>query len=185
VQMTDLKKRMQAGRVVSCVTPAGFEVQIRPPNMEQHALSGGLPSRLREMAMKGVTAIDEAMTQAIEGDIEMLGYLDGIVAKVFVDPSFDTPVYALSERPTDAPDDWQAEIHQVAGDKLDEYLVPIDYRWALLVAFGEEDKDGEGRRLFGREPLSRFATFRAEHGCDEDCEPCQRVRDLVSLGGAV
>jgi hypothetical protein len=185
VQMTALKDRMRQGRSVKCMTPAGFEVTIRPPNMEQHALSGGLPSRLREMAMKGVTAIDEAMTQAIEGDVEMLGYLDGIVAKVFVEPKFELPVYEMTVPPENPPDDWQAEIIQTSGDRLDEYLAPIDYRWALLVAFGEEDKDGEGRRLFGREPLSRFATFRAEHGCAEDCVACQRVRDLVSLGGAI
>lgn len=181
--MTAVKERMKQGRTVKCLTPAGFEVTLRPPNMEQHALAGGLPSRLREMAMKGVTAIDEAMTQAVEGDIEMLGYLDGIVARIFVDPHFDPPVYELTVRPDNAPDDWRAEIVQTGGDKLDEYLVPMDYRWALLVAFGEEDRDGEGKRLFGREPLSRFATFRREHGCSEDCEHCKRVLAAVSLAG--
>lgn len=177
------KERMRKGRTVRCTSPAGHPVELRPPNMEQHALSGGLPSRLRELAMKGVTAIDEAMTQAVEGDIEMLGYLDGIVARIFVDPQFEPPVYELTKRPDNAPDDWQPEIIQTGGDKLDEYLAPIDYRWALLVAFGEEDRDGEGKRLFGREPLSRFATFRREHGCTEDCEHCQRVLAAVSLGG--
>ena len=65
-----------------------------------------------------------------------------------------------------------------------EYLLPIDYKWLLLVAFGETDFDGEGKRLWGREPVSRFRLFREEHGCAEDCDGCARVADRVSVGGA-
>lgn len=179
-----LKDLMREGRVIRGVmTPAGFEVSLRLPNIESHALSGGLPAAIKKVATEGVSGVDKAIQAATaDGDAEMLTYLEGIIARMFVEPEFEPPVWEL--RPVD-PDKPQGEqkVTLVEGDKLDEYLTPPDYRWAILVAFGEKDVDGLGRRLWGREPLSRFKTFREEHDCPEDCPRCSTVVARLSLGG--
>ena len=174
------KERMQQGREIACVSPSGFDVTIRPPSVERHALSGGLPTRLKQMAAEGIEGIDKAIHEAdTEGDAEMLTYLDGIVARTFVNPAFEPPVYETQVLDEETGD---LGIVLVSGDKLDEFLLPADYRWAMLVAFGETDTDGEGKRLWGREPISRWKTFREEHECAEDCAGCARVAARLSLG---
>lgn len=171
------KERMKALRkTVTCISPSGFEVTLIPPSLERHALSGGLPSRLRDIAQSGPIAIDKAIAESKDGDPELLTYLDGIVARLFASPVFVPPVWEF-KRDTSGKellyDDSGAEVKQgghravvcVSGDNLDEYLLPADYRWALLIAFGEMDEDGEGNPLWGRESLSkRFATFPDESG---------------------
>lgn len=179
------KERMRRRRAaIECLSPGGEMLTIQPPNIERHALSGGLPARLKEIAAAGVSGIDKAIEEATDGDPEMLTYLDGIVCRSLVDPQIDPPVWALSEPPEDAPDDWQPSMVLVSGEDPNEFLLPVDYQWLLLVAFGERDTDGEGKRLWGREPLSRFRVFREEHGCAEDCPGCQGVQGRFSVGGA-
>lgn len=171
----EVKRALAAKRLIECVTPSGVEVTIRPINLERHALAGGLPARLKAIAQGGVEAIDQAIQTATDGDPETLEYLDGLICQVFVSPEFKRPRYAKE----DDGDTKKGDLLQ--GDKLDEYLLPADYRWALLVAYGEEDRDGEGRLLWGREPLSRWATFRAEHGCAPDCSACRAAQGKLSV----
>lgn len=165
-------------REITCYAPSGNVYTIRPINLERHALAGGLPAKLRAIAMNGSTAIDKVIGwNEAEGTLgddeddellspeakaerdsergEILEYLDSLVRTLIV-----------------APD--------LTGVDLD-IIPPVDYRWSLQVAMGEADEDGEGRRLWGREPLSRWATFREFHGCSEDCAECQRVREFFSL----
>jgi hypothetical protein len=163
---------LKANREITCYGPSGNVYTIRPVNLERHALAGGLPAKLRSLAMQGAQALDKAIGWDDENDEdeivspetraerdaekrEVLDYLDKIVRTIIVAPDLD-------------------------GEDLD-VLPPVDYRWALQVAMGESDEDGEGRRLWGREPLSRWATFREFHGCDEDCDHCRAVREFFSL----
>ncbi len=138
--------------------PSGNFYRIRPMNMERYALAGGLPATLRQLAMKGAEGVNEVLSG--ESDIinehgdEVRSYIDSLVRQVIVEPDL-----------TDA--------------DLD-VLPPVDYRWAVNVAMGEEDRDGEGRKLWGREPLSVWATFRNEHECAEDCASCQRMVTSVA-----
>lgn len=182
------KARMKAKRAaVTCSAPSGEEVTIQPPNLERHALSGGLPSRLKAIAEAGVAAVDKAIKEASEGDPETLTYLDGIVCRTLIDPEIEPPTWEMRHpKREDGEDDLDAPavMTLIAGEDPNEYLLPIDYKWLLLVAFGETDFDGEGKRLWGREPVSRFRLFREEHGCAEDCDGCARVADRVSVGGA-
>ena len=171
----EVKARLRAKRNIECVTPSGVEVIIRPLNLERHALVGGLPAKLKAIAQGGVEAIDQAITTATEGDPETLEYLDGLVCALFVSPEFKKPRYARE----DDGDTRKGDL--ISGDAMDEILLPADYRWALLVAYGEEDRDGEGRLLWGREPLSRWATFRAEHGCTQDCPACRAAQGKLSV----
>jgi hypothetical protein len=174
----EVKERLRLKRTIECVTPSGVEVVIRPVNLERHALAGGLPAKLKAIAQGGVEAIDKAIEQATSGDPETLEYLDGLVCEVFITPAFKRPRYARE----DDGDTKKGDL--ISGDALDEYLLPADYRWALLVAYGEEDRDGEGRLLWGREPLSRWATFREEHGCAADCEACITAQGRLSVPSA-
>lgn len=153
---------LKRSRTLVAPGPSGNVYRIRPLNLERHALAGGLPANLRNIALQGARGIqrlfqgdDEQVSQ--EGEA-VRGYLDGLVKQVIVEPE-------LSE----------AEL---------EFLPPVDYRWALSIAMGEEDYDGEGRRLWGREPLNRFQLFAQEHGCDPSCGSCGRVRDRVSAAVA-
>lgn len=144
---------IQAARVVTAPGPSGLVYKIRPMNMERYALAGGLPASLRELALKGAQGVAEVLsgTQEVidERGSEVGDYLDGLVRQVVVEPSL-----------TDV--------------DLDE-LPPVDYRWLVAVALGEMVHDGEGRRLWGREPLSSFATFRDFHDCPADCRSCERM----------
>lgn len=168
---TDLAT-LKGTREITCYGPSGNVYTIRPVNLERHALAGGLPAKLRALATQGAEALDKAIGFAESEDddeivspekkatrdaerAEILEYLDTIVRSLIV-----------------APD--------LSGEDLD-VLPPVDYRWALHVAMGETDEDGEGRRLWGREPLSRWATFREFHGCSEDCDHCRGVREFFSL----
>lgn len=155
---------LKANREILATSPSGNIYRIRPINLERHALAGGLPAKLRAIALKGSDALDEAIGWGAEDDeegeadetkLEILKYLDSIVESIVVEPN-------------------------LRGEDLDEVLPPVDYRWLLHVAMGETDEDGEGRRLWGREPLARWATFREFHGCSEDCDSCRRVRDFFS-----
>ena len=147
---------LRASRSIVAVGPSGLTYRIRPLNMERFALAGGLPATLRQLAMGGADAIDKVLT-APEGDedtSEVRDYMDGLVRRIIVEPDLE-------------------------GFDLDE-LPPVDYKWAARIALGEDDRDGQGRRLWGREPLSVWATFRDEHGCSEDCASCDRLRLSVA-----
>ena len=155
--------QLRRSRELVALSPSGHYFKIRPLNLEQYALSGGLPSQLRALALQGAAGINQLFA-GDDGELSAKGeslreFLDGIVKKMVVEPN----------------------LHNA---DLEEDLLPVDYRWLVNIALGEEDRDGEGRLLWGREPLSRWATFRDEHDCPEDCEGCQRVRDRLSLAGA-
>jgi hypothetical protein len=151
---------LEASRELVAPGPSGHVYRIRPLNMERHALAGGLPQTLRHVALGGVADVEKALNEAAGSDDgsagELREYLDGIVRQVVVEPSLE-------------------------GVDLD-VLPPADYRWLLLIGFGELDVDGEGRRLWGREPLSRFRVFAEAHGCDADCVRCERARAALSRG---
>lgn len=165
---------IKAAREVTRPGPSGIVYTLRPINLERHALAGGLPARLRQIALAGSDAIDKLLlgedevevaeddepispdAKAAQNDAraDVLMYLDGLVRTLLV---------------------------SVEWNDVDvEDIPPVDYKWAVKIAMGEGDEDGEGRRLWGREPLSRFNYFRHFHGCDEDCEGCNGVREFFS-----
>lgn len=151
---------LEASRELVAAGPSGHVYRIRPLNMERHALAGGFPEHLRQIALGGVDDLDAALKRSGEGDDgaagELRDYLDNVVRQVVVSPEL--------------------------GDVDLDVLPPIDYRWLLMIGFGNVDVDGEGRRLWGREPLSRFRTFAEAHGCAEDCDRCGRARAALSRG---
>lgn len=149
---------LQRKREIVALSPAGFTYKIRPLNMERYALAGTLPTTLRRLALQGAEGVDKMLgseaESLLENGEEVRDYLDRLVLEVIVEPVLD-------------------------AEHLD-VLPPVDYRWLVRIAMGEEDRDGEGRRLWGREPLSVWSTFRDEHGCSPDCEPCDRMRRSVA-----
>jgi hypothetical protein len=143
--------QLQKSRTIVAAGPSGDTYRIRPLNMERYALAGELPPTLRNIALKGAdAALLEADGEALtERGKEVREYMDAIVRQVVVEPD-------LSDVDLDV-------------------VKPVDYSWLSRIALGEEDRDGEGRRLWGREPLSVWGTFRDEHKCADDCEACDRV----------
>ena len=145
-------------RAVTAPGPSGLVYTLRPLNMERYALAGGLPASLRELALKGAEGVAEVLggTQEVieERGGELADYLDGLVRQVVVEP--DLRDFDLDELP------------------------PVDYRWLVAVALGEMVYDGEGHRLWGREPLTSFATFRDFHDCPPDCDRCERMVAAVA-----
>ena len=152
---------VRKARNVTAPGPSGLVYELRPMNLERHALAGGLPEQLRAVAQGGTAAIDRVLSsdedtpEEKEKKAQVLTYLDDAVRMMVVQP----------ELPADF--------------DMDE-LPPSDYRWLLMIAMGEEDYDGEGRRLWGREPLSRFRVFRDQHACPDDCKGCAGVQALFS-----
>lgn len=150
---------LQKSREIVALSPSGNYFKLRPLNLERHALAGGLPAHVRKLALEGAEGInklfgEEDSTLSEEGE-KVRDYLDGLVTQLVVEPD-------------------------LKGADLDDVLLPADYRWFVSIAMGEEDRDGEGRLMWGREPLSRWATFREEHRCGPDCAACRRVQDAVS-----
>ena len=146
---------LQRSRELVVLAPSGNYIKVRPLNLERHALAGGLPAHLRQLAIEGAEGINKlfgAEDDAVSSEGEKVrDYLDKLVCDLIVEP-------------------------ELSPEVIDQALLPADYRWAVAVAMGEEDRDGEGRLMWGREPLSRWSTFREEHGCAPDCEACSRVR---------
>lgn len=152
--------------------PSGFVYKVRRPNLERHALSGGLPAKLRAIALGGTDAVNAlfATPETDDPDVgteeapaaagmteeghAVRGYLDEIVLKTVVEPKL-----TLEDLGTGQLDD-------------DPLLPTVDYKWLVDLAFGNMDYDGEGRRVFGIEPLTRWATFRDFHECAPDCASC-------------
>jgi hypothetical protein len=149
---------LRAKREILATAPSGAVFKIRPLNLEQYALAGHLPSQLRQAALGGAEAVDA--TLAADDDAltkhgpEMAAMLDDLVLRMVVEP-------------------------ELTAEDLDA-LMPVDYRWLVRIAMQEEDRDGEGRRLWGREPLTVWSTFRHEHGCAEDCPNCARLTSAVA-----
>ena len=145
-------------RNVTAPGPTGLVYRLRPLNMERYALAGGLPASLREIALKGAEGVADVLTgtQDVieERGGELTGYLDGLVRQVVVEPD-------------------------LTGVDMDE-LPPVDYRWLVAVAMGEMVYDGEGRRLWGKEPLTSYRTFRDFHDCPADCQSCERMVAAVA-----
>jgi len=149
---------MQRSREIVAEGPSGLVYKIRPLNLERHALAGSLPGQLRQIALKGASGVDEVLgsdeAELLTRGAEMRDALDDMVRSVVVEP-------------------------ELPGEDLD-ILPPVDYRWLVRIALGEEDRDGRERRLWGREPLTLWSTFRDEHGCDTDCEACDRMSRPVA-----
>ena len=162
--------------------PSGNVYRITFVNLQRHALSGELPATLRRLALQGAAALNRLFASD-DGTISEEGlavrtYLDRLVGQVILEPRLldeNGDPLRLPE-PVTLPDGRRLELAV-------EALPAVDYKWALEVAFMEEDRDGIGRRLWGREPLSMWATFRKFHNCDEDCSSCGRTADAFSAGG--
>lgn len=144
---------LQKSREIYATSPAGHTYKIRPLNLTKYALAGFMPASLRAAALEGAKGVNAVLggTEDVlsEHGPEMSGYLDALVRQVVVEPD--------------------------VGDADLDLIPPVDYAWLVRIALMEEDRDGEGRLLWGREALSTWATFRHEHGCAEDCPECARL----------
>lgn len=165
------------------LAPSGNYYRIRPLNLDRHALAGGLPSKLREIGLQGVEGINRLFADddtLAEAGAEARVHFDRLVASVIVKPSL-----LYDGEPRQLPPDHEGADPRMLmpgdpdPDKM-ELLPPVDYKWSLGIAYMEVDRDGEGRLLWGRESLDRWATFREEHDCSEDCARCARVRRRFS-----
>lgn len=150
-------------RTCWCELPSGLFVRLRPVNLTLHAMNGGMPDTLRRMTGLSPRQIGKQIAESpneAEAITDARRYMDGIVRDMVIEP----------EIPKDL--------------DLEETLLPADYLFLFQIAQGERDEDARGVRLWGREPISRWALFRDEHGCESDCEACLRVQDAVSAYGS-
>lgn len=153
------KELEQFRKGVVAVGPSGSAYRVRQLNPQRHILTGGLPMRLRNLAKMNDKEISGAVMGAEkEGQSDdargMLEYMDNVVLAVIMEPPLTVEDLGSGE---------------FSDDPL---LPPLDYTWAFNIGQMRENRDGEGRLLWGKEPLSRFQSFRDAHGCDEDCEDC-------------
>lgn len=182
--LADLKKK----REIVALTPAGNYFKIRPINLERHALSGGLPARLRAAAMKGQDGVNELLSTGDDDRLSSEGegvreYLDLLVAETIVEPCLfltDADGNVLRGSVEDGEVRQDPSGPKLVDPEAIEAIPPVDYKWALGIAFQEIDRDGEDKLLWGREPLSRWTTFRVFHNCPEDCEGCSHLLSELS-----
>ncbi len=154
---------LQRSRELVALSPGGHYFKIRPFSVEDYALAGGLPGRLLAIASGGADAINQEI-ERVAGDAsgldesarEARGFFAGLVKRLVIEPDLS------------------------AVEEPSQVMLPVDFKWLVNIALMEEDRDGEGRRLWGREPLSAFRLFRQEHRCAEDCESCGRVVEAFS-----
>jgi hypothetical protein len=148
--------------------PSGAVYRVKQVSLQRHALSGGLPQKLRAMALKGAKGINQLFaaddTTMTEVGQATRDYLDQLVLAVL---RSNEPKLTAEDLGSGAIDD-------------DPLVPPNDYKWLLEIAMGEAEYDAEGRRLWGVEPLDRWVLFRHFHECAEDCQGCDGVRGALS-----
>lgn len=136
ITLDELRER----QLLLATAPSGAVYRVRPLNLERHALAGGFPTALREVAIKQTLGVPVVREQD-EGE-ELVGragrlssYFDELVRTLIVDPN-------LRDSQPGEPDPLSL-------------LPAVDYDWAVGIALGTISTDGDGRRLWG-EPLTRF-----------------------------
>lgn len=136
ITLDELRER----QLLLAAAPSGAVYRVRPLNLERHALAGGFPTALREVAIKQTLGVAVVREQD-EGDElvgragQLSGYFDELVRTLIVEPNLR---------------DW------APNDPDPITLLPaVDYDWAVGVSLGTISTDGDGRRLWG-EPLTRF-----------------------------
>lgn len=131
VTLEELRRR----RELVVPGPSGFVYRIRPLNLARHIMAGGLPERLRDVAIRAIVgespfredSTEEEKAERLRAAME---YRDELVRQVIVEPALD-------------------------GEALEE-LPPVDYEWAAGIAEGDVTVDGNGEPLWGAETLARF-----------------------------
>ena len=143
---------------VLAVAPSGAVYRIRAVPLLRHVLAGGLPQKLRQLALDGQRGVAKLLAGADEEvDSEgnsLLDYMDEIVLASIVEPELmkdDLRSGGLTEQPL---------VH------------PRDYAWLFAVANADEDRDAQGRLLWGEPPLDLERIYGDAHGCDPDCPRC-------------
>lgn len=174
------KDDLAASRVLKARPgPSGNHYDVRPINLERMALSGGLPTKLRAVASEGIAGLNRMLKEGGENASEderlVRDWIDRLVAEVIVGPV----LWKLDPEGERIHVDGQPQVDQ----EMIDLLPPVDYHWAAAIAIRECDTDGQGRRLWGLEPLSRWAAFREHHGCEPDCESCER--SILAISGAL
>jgi hypothetical protein len=172
--------RQRSLHTITC--PSGQRLKIRMPGIATLLERGELPATLIPVALLDFT--DEmgatgAMAAALADEKpqeEVMALLAGftslqrwLACKAIVAVEGE-------------PGDW----HDVTLDPDDADFFPEDdLAMVAEIVQRVRDLDAAGVRI-GVEPAERWATFREEHQCDEDCEACARVLDAFSsvhMGG--
>jgi hypothetical protein len=144
---------------------SGMEVEIRLPDLAILIEGDALPERLRTVAAELWQTGAPALVGAPDGegppslDMEMVKGLAALrrhlAAMCLVDPP-------------------------LSAEELQSSGVPAeDIDLLASIAMRERDTDARGVKL-GVMPLSRFDTFREEHGCPPDCPACEAVSGRFS-----
>src|SRR5262245_32086388 len=82
---------LKRSRELTVPGPSGHIYRIRPMNLQRHALAGGFPASLREIAIR--QALGQSAVSTAEDAIELTArageladYLDAVVLQVIVQP---------------------------------------------------------------------------------------------------
>lgn len=147
---------LRKSRTVWATMPSGHEFLLRPPTMELHLLSSGLPATVQRMVGTDTNKMAEALSgDDPEAKQAASDYFLHIVRLVVVEPDL-TSIETVED--------------------LDALLIPADFSFLNEIAMRERVHDALGRRLWGLEPLTRWESFRKQHGCAEDCEACAALQ---------
>jgi hypothetical protein len=156
-----------AAKAVHTITcPSGARIKIRLPNLSLMIKNDLLPSELRAVAISKV--MEEAGSQPAASVGTATGpEITADTVKKMVELN-ESIIVEMVVEPLITKEDLEANV-----------IPPEDLDFLSEIAQRERHTDALGVSL-GVEPLSRWDTFRHEHGCAEDCAACEAVRRRFS-----
>lgn len=148
--------------------PSGAVYRIRKVNLRRQVELGSLPTELRKIALASVRSQmngGEVASELTEDDMDALNARrqaqrdedDRLLLATVIEPKL-----TLDDLGTDELDD-------------DPVVPAVDQEWLVAVARGTATRDGEGRSLWGPDPVTLIQVFQREHDCQPDCKHCAGV----------
>jgi hypothetical protein len=146
-------------------THGGKRILVRIPDLFELVRSDALPSALRTIALEVVTrqaGLDQGDSPTTDGEPRKLSWEEVQQTAEL----FEHLAYSMIVQPVITVEQFRR--------------LPSEDREMLRdIAMRQRDTDARGVVL-GAVPLSRFAPFREEHGCAEDCPACAAALTAIS-----
>jgi hypothetical protein len=151
--------------------PSGLNYKIIRLGRAQAALAGKLTTELKRAALREAQKMARSGGGPAQAQKAALSVIDADQLEELEKEERETAkrlILATVVEPPLSDEDLEGE---------DPFVPTVDQDWLEQVATGQTDEDGQGRRLWGPEPLSQLARFRHHHECPEDCAACSSTLD--------
>lgn len=167
--------RWQSRAQHTVTLPSGQQVKIRIPGIATLLEHGDLPEELFEIATAEIT--DTISADGLDGPTVIPGSVQWVTKAKERDEKLERlrTFGAFQRRLVAAALVEPALTYEEITEAVEEQTLPED-DLAMIAEIVQRlrHRDARGVRI-GVEPLDRFARFREEHSCAEDCPGCTRL----------